>query len=300
MEDNNSSTGELQCVLQKYKSLVSIGLFSWACLQCCPDRGSKLPSSLPLSSPSPQYGCFNSTMSGHRYLPLTMPLNRPGVERLRWSFPSFVFVFVWLWVFLYLWNRSGVERLTGSLLGGQDEKMTVKEKCLYEYNLTLSFESTMGRWPTGWSSAVVNSLIRTVMLDWWGVELICSVLRPDMDVLEYGSGGSTTFFRWSLPIPIWNFLSVSLWKAGRAWSMTAIGCQRWIFLISNIKLIVFLFEVKNTLKMLPWANKVTLHHVARDLPTKSFEGSEEEYRCSANNFFKARFSWSHLEQELYW
>ena len=34
------------------------------------------------------------------------------------------------------------------------------------------------------------------MLDRGGVELVCSVLRPDMDVLEYGSGGSTTFFRW--------------------------------------------------------------------------------------------------------
>ena len=36
------------------------------------------------------------------------------------------------------------------------------------------------------------------MLDRWGVELMCSALRPDMDVLEYGSGGSTTFFRWMI------------------------------------------------------------------------------------------------------
>ena len=27
---------------------------------------------------------------------------------------------------------------------------------------------------------------------------MCSALRPDMDVLEYGSGGSTTFFRWMI------------------------------------------------------------------------------------------------------
>ena len=33
------------------------------------------------------------------------------------------------------------------------------------------------------------------MLDRGGVELMCSILKPDMDVLEYGSGGSTTFFR---------------------------------------------------------------------------------------------------------
>ena len=36
---------------------------------------------------------------------------------------------------------------------------------------------------------------RTVMLDRWGVELMCSILKPHMEVLEYGSGGSTTFFR---------------------------------------------------------------------------------------------------------
>ena len=36
------------------------------------------------------------------------------------------------------------------------------------------------------------------MLDRWGVELMCSALKPDMDVLEYGSGGSTTFFRWMI------------------------------------------------------------------------------------------------------
>ena len=36
---------------------------------------------------------------------------------------------------------------------------------------------------------------RTVMLDRGGVELMCSALKPGMNVLEYGSGGSTTFFR---------------------------------------------------------------------------------------------------------
>ena len=33
---------------------------------------------------------------------------------------------------------------------------------------------------------------RTVMLDRWGVELMCSILKPHMEVLEYGSGGATT------------------------------------------------------------------------------------------------------------
>ena len=36
---------------------------------------------------------------------------------------------------------------------------------------------------------------RTVMLDPDNVKLVCSLLTPDMNVLEYGSGGSTTFFR---------------------------------------------------------------------------------------------------------
>ena len=42
-------------------------------------------------------------------------------------------------------NRSEVERLRGSLVGGGEEEMSTEEKCVYEYNLTLSFESTMGR-----------------------------------------------------------------------------------------------------------------------------------------------------------
>ena len=51
-------------------------------------------------------------------------------------------------------NRSEVDRLRGSLLGcvdskssagGGEEEMTTEKKCVYEYNLTLSFESTMGR-----------------------------------------------------------------------------------------------------------------------------------------------------------
>jgi len=137
--------------------------------------------------------------------------------------------------------RSEVERLRGSLLGcgdrkssGSEEEVSTGEKCVYEYNLTLSFESTMGR---------------TVMLDRWGVELMCSILRPDMDVLEYGSGGSTTFF--SQFVKSWTSMEHdSNWEP----------------------------KVKNTLKKLPWGNKVSLYLVPRDMPSKSFEGNEEEYR----------------------
>ena len=37
-------------------------------------------------------------------------------------------------------------------------------------------------------------------------------------------------------------------------------------------------KVTNTLKMLPWGEKVTHYLVQVDMPSKSFEGTEEEYR----------------------
>ena len=36
---------------------------------------------------------------------------------------------------------------------------------------------------------------RSVWIDEEGVRLICLLLRPNMTVLEYGAGGSTTMFR---------------------------------------------------------------------------------------------------------
>jgi len=36
--------------------------------------------------------------------------------------------------------------------------------------------------------------------------------------------------------------------------------------------------VKNTLAKLPWGDRVTLYLVPRDMPSKSFEGNEQEYR----------------------
>ena len=39
-----------------------------------------------------------------------------------------------------------------------------------------------------------------------------------------------------------------------------------------------LLKVKDTLKMLPWGDKVTHYLVEVDMPSKSFEGTEEEYR----------------------
>ena len=110
--------------------------------------------------------------------------------------------------------RCKVDSLLGS--GGEqawrENKIGTEEKCLHEYNLTLTFEETMGRWVPFTCESTYNLILsfemeyqhrlcrhncfaRTVMLDRGGAELVCSVLRPDMDVLEYGSGGSTTFFR---------------------------------------------------------------------------------------------------------
>ena len=52
-------------------------------------------------------------------------------------------------------SRCEVENMKASLLGCGEEKQdgrregelgATEEKCLYEYNLTLSFEETMGRW----------------------------------------------------------------------------------------------------------------------------------------------------------
>ena len=105
-------------------------------------------------------------------------------------------VFLMALVFMLHLNtsiREEVDRLRSGLLGCKEEAMDVGEKCMYEYNLTLSFTSTMGRW-----AVVAMRLVpsRTVMLDRGGVELMCSMVGPGVRVLEYGSGGSTTFFRW--------------------------------------------------------------------------------------------------------
>ena len=105
-------------------------------------------------------------------------------------------VFVMALVFMLHLNttiREEVDGVRSSLLECKEEAMGVREKCLYEYNLTLSFTSTMGRWVVVSMRLVVS---RTVMLDRGGVELMCSVMGPGVRVLEYGSGGSTTFFRW--------------------------------------------------------------------------------------------------------
>lgn len=63
-----------------------------------------------------------------------------------------------------------------------DSKLLCKSRmdfCLESYNGSTTFERTMGR---------------TVMMKFENIHLVCSLLSPDMHVLEYGSGGSSTFF----------------------------------------------------------------------------------------------------------
>jgi len=146
-------------------------------------------------------------------------------------------VFVMALVFMLHLNttiREEVDGVRSSLLECKEEAMGVREKCLYEYNLTLSFTSTMGR---------------TVMLDRGGVELMCSVMGPGVRVLEYGSGGSTTFFS--------QFV------------------DQWVSMEHDTN---WAPKVRSVLPTLPWSDKVRLLVVPRDLPTESFEGTPEEYR----------------------
>ena len=92
---------------------------------------------------------------------------------------------------------------------------------------------------------------RTVMLDRGGMELICSILKPGMDVLEYGSDFKIIIIKFSKFLlgmaleapppfsgefcirilshtPRSHFLA-NLSKAGQAWNMTSTGNQRYSF-----------------------------------------------------------------------
>ena len=53
------------------------------------------------------------------------------------------------------------------------------ESCMEQYNVSLTYTLTPGR---------------HVFIDRGGVSLLCSLLGPNVSVLEFGSGGSTTFF----------------------------------------------------------------------------------------------------------
>ena len=60
-----------------------------------------------------------------------------------------------------------------------EDQIKIFEKCMNEYK-----EVNKGKFKYG----------RSVLMDEDGVKMICNLLYPNMKVLEYGSGGSTTMF----------------------------------------------------------------------------------------------------------
>ena len=93
-----------------------------------------------------------------------------------------------------------------------------------------------------------------------------------------GSGGSTTFFRWVFVFlcccPLILLFQPVCPKLDKLGARQQLGTQG-IWFSSQRKI---LLKVKDTLKMLPWGVKVTHYLVEVDMPSKSFEGTEEEYR----------------------
>ena len=80
-------------------------------------------------------------------------------------------------------------------------------------------------------------------LDPGGAALLCSLLRPEFAVLEFGAGGSTTFF--SQFVSSWVSVEHSPGWAGR---------------------------VRAGLAGLPWADRVTLLTAPPDTPWRSSQG----------------------------
>ena len=84
------------------------------------------------------------------------------------------------------------------------------------------------------------------------LQLVCSLLSPDLTVLEYGSGGSTTLF--SPFVAHWTSVEHNAY-----WAET----------------------VNNTLKRLELSHKVSLFSVPNDLPWKG-DGGETEFKSYIN------------------
>ena len=96
---------------------------------------------------------------------------------------------------------------------------------------------------------------RSVWIDPAGVEVICSLLSPNVSVLEYGAGGSTTFFS--------QFV------------------KTWVSIEHNTK---WAKDVTNILAKLPWGDKVKVHTVLPDIPFKEgwAEGTEQQFLSYIN------------------
>ena len=88
-----------------------------------------------------------------------------------------------------------------------------------------------------------------------GVEILCSLLGPEVSVLEYGAGGSTTFF--SQFVRSWDSV-----EHDPAWAE----------------------NVTQLLSGLPWGERVRVHNVKPDTPYEGgwAEGTEEQFHSYIN------------------
>ena len=94
---------------------------------------------------------------------------------------------------LYRNPRCEVEIFKDSLLGsggeqaGRENKMGTEEKCLQEYNLTLTFEETMGRWVpfTCASTTSYSHLKWNINIDY--VDILC-LFCQNGNVRQRGGG----------------------------------------------------------------------------------------------------------------
>jgi len=104
--------------------------------------------------------------------------------------------------------------------------------------------------PSASSTPIPPQQYRTLVMDQGGVSLICSLLNKNLSVLEFGSGGSTTFF--SEYVASWTSVEHDIKWARR---------------------------VRSILARLPWGDKVTAMSVPSSPSYMGIgDGTEEEFR----------------------
>merc|ERR1711892_1530092 len=117
---------------------------------------------------------------------------------------------------------------------------TLTEACMEQFRISETYKFTLGR---------------SVWIDPAGVYILCSLLRPGMSVLEFGAGGSTTFF--SQFVGSWASV-----EHDPAWADS----------------------VTEMLTKLPWGDRVKVHTVEPDMPYEGgfAEGTEEQFHSYIN------------------
>ena len=86
-----------------------------------------------------------------------------------------------------------------------ERNITTYEKCISAYRKTLDG----GKFRLG----------ESVWIDGPGVHMICALLHPDMSVLEFGTGGSTSLF--SQFVRSWDCVEHNQWWADKVSTVTA-------------------------------------------------------------------------------